>query len=125
MFFKKEKPPEKANEPEASDGAVYCSDCRWIVGVAHSSKCSHPAAKRQDGPQWSLVARGNADDLHYCANMRAKEWDCGPKAKMFEAKPKPPEVPPYRGVLDNIDCSLLRIAKQLETIAPMLAKKRK
>lgn len=93
---------------------IYCEDCRW-----HDfGKCGHPLATNKEGPMWGLVTRHRSmDDNHYCANMRTKGWECGVTAALFEPKPAPPPPPPapqYKGVLDNIDCTLLRIARVLE-----------
>lgn len=120
MFWNK-KPQQPQQDLPAPQGKLpMCEDCAWFRPYCRPdrldlSKCGNP--ETQDSGATLVARHGGTDALAFCCNARGTDRQCGKKGKYFQPKPNPPAppvVPPYRGVLDNIDCSLLRIAKRLE-----------
>ena len=108
-----------------------CEDCKWFRPYHHAdrlelSKCANPLAQTNGGHAF-VAHKPHRDALAYCSNARDFDHQCGKRGKYFE--PKPPVVPtppspPYLSVLQNIDCTLLRIARVIEQ-PPKQPQKRK
>ena len=71
----------------------FCRDCgfasrNWLGHVTQASRCLHNlAAKSPDKDLHTLITgKSYLEDQWLCAFMRGPSDECGPKAKLFEAR---------------------------------------
>lgn len=114
----------KVSNVVSAEAPSLCEDC---VSYRHSAnpcyaRCANPLAKDSDGVLHLVIKNAvlPPDSYGFCDISRRYDRLCGKDGRYFERKQKPVPKPvdPYRGVLDNIDCTLLRMAQVMEDRLP-------
>ena len=68
---------------------IYCVDCKHCTGTRPEFlKCARTLTNKSARDDLVSPALARESEMSYCSTQRSEHGDCGPDAKLFEAKEK-------------------------------------